>query len=101
MIVALLAAALASTAQGPQIAAATAPCHAAPTLCLAPRNNGARQRLLREDGPRPDSKWDAFRFNARPCRLIGHLDCPRRGQRQIFRLGEPIGRTLTRSFGLG
>src|SRR5690606_16154584 len=40
MIVALVAAALASTAQGPQIAAATAPCHAAPTLCLAPRNSG-------------------------------------------------------------
>lgn len=100
MIVALLAAALASQAQGPQIAAATAPCHAAPTLCIAPRNSDLRQRLLRDEGPRPDSKWDAFRFNARPCRLIGNLDCPRRAQRQIIRLGEPIARTLTRSFGL-
>lgn len=100
MIVALVAAALASSAHGPQMSTAPAPCHAAPTLCLTTRGEAGQQRLLREDTARHDNKWDAFRFNPRPCRLIGNLDCPRRSHRQIFRLGEPIGQTLARSFGL-
>lgn len=47
---------------------------------------------------RPDPKIMAYRFEAKPCRLIGNMDCPRRASRQIFRLGEPITETLSRSF---
>ncbi|WP_336973527.1 hypothetical protein [Sphingobium aromaticiconvertens] len=75
-------------------------CQAVPALCMG----GVRAEvtpLVESDADRPpSSKMDAYGYEARPCRIIGNMDCPKRARRQIFRLGEPIGDTLTRSFGL-
>ena len=61
--------------------------------------------LVESDADRPSSKMasskmDAYGYEARPCRVIGNMGCQKRASRRIFRLGEPIADTLTRSFGL-
>lgn len=78
-----------------------APCQAVPSLCTASATLDMEEPRLFGDGIRRDSsKMDAYRYNARPCRIVGNMDCPKRARRQIFRLGEPLRDTLTRSFGL-
>lgn len=76
-----------------------APCQAVPTLCLAAENEGEGPRLTGGSDTASDNTMNAYRFDARPCRIIGNM-CPKRANRQLFRLGEPIAQTLTRSFGL-
>ena len=81
-------------------ASRAAPCQAVPSICLTRRGDGAGPRWIESRAPAIDSKMNAYRFDARPCRIIGNMDCPKRARRQIFRLGEPIQRTLARSLGL-
>ena len=76
-----------------------APCQAVPALCLTgPATQ--EQRLVGGTAAPGDGKMTAYRFDARPCRIVGNMDCPKRAHRRIFQLGEPIGQTLARSFGL-
>ncbi|WP_150290489.1 hypothetical protein [Sphingobium estronivorans] len=102
MILLLMAASLAAQYDGASHRGAgirPAPCEAVPSLCLA----GAETPGPRISGPAlpaSDGKMNAYRFDARPCRVIGNLNCPKRANRQIFRLGEPVEKTLARSFGL-
>ncbi|KKW92382.1 MULTISPECIES: hypothetical protein [Sphingobium] len=101
MILLLMAASLAAQSEGvPHRIARVrpAPCQAVPSLCIT---GGEMEgpRLVSDTSPTSDGKMNAYRFDARPCRIIGNLDCPKRANRQIFRLGEPIERTLARSFG--
>ncbi|GAY19682.1 MULTISPECIES: hypothetical protein [Sphingobium] len=76
-----------------------APCQAVPALCLT-ETVAQEPRLGRSAASAGDGKMSAYRFDARPCRIVGNMGCPKRANRQIFRLGEPIGQTLARSFGL-
>ncbi len=98
MIVAMIAASLASPA--PLIVARTngaAPCHAVPSLCITSQE----ERAPAASGPqRPanDTKMSAYRFDARPCRVIGNMGCPKQARLKLFRLGEPLLDTLVRSF---
>ena len=46
----------------------------------------------------PDNKMSAYRFDARPCRIIGNMGCPKQARLRLFRLGEPLRDTLLRSF---
>lgn len=102
MIVALIAVGLSSSvfaAPHHQTKLRQQPCQAVPALCLEiGEAEGApmAERVI----PAADIKMNAYRFDARPCRLVGNLDCPKRANRQLFRLGEPIAETIKRSFGL-
>lgn len=75
------------------------PCQAVPARCLAADSADA-MRITGPASPAADIKMNAYRFDARPCRVIGNLDCPKRANRQLFRLGEPVEETIRRSFGL-
>lgn len=103
MILLLMAASLASQSGGPvrhdRAARAAAPCQAVPALCFSAQGTADGPRLASPTVLPGDPKMNAYRFDARPCRIIGSF-CQKRANRQIFRLGEPIGETLTRSFGL-
>ncbi|WP_375197956.1 hypothetical protein [Sphingobium sp.] len=102
MIVLLIAASLTAQPEGLIRHGARirqAPCQAVPSLCLAGDENEGRRLTMGAALPR-DSKMNAYRFDARPCCVIGNMNCPKRANRQIFRLGEPIEQTLARSFGL-
>ena len=100
MIVALIAASLAAhSVHQPHPAKQSAPCQAVPALCLASEEGPARLRI--ESGePQVDAKMNAYRFNARPCRVIGNFGCPKQARLRLFRLGEPLRDTLARSFSL-
>ncbi|EQB01742.1 hypothetical protein FHS51_001901 [Sphingobium wenxiniae] len=100
MIVALIVASLA--AGSPASASVhsmgrASPCQAVPALCL---KSGREEsfRITEETAPGVDNKMRAYGFDARPCRIIGNLDCPKRANRTLFRLGEPVEDTLLRSF---
>ena len=100
MIVAFIAASLvAHSVHQPHPAnRAAAPCQAVPALCLTGEEE--RAHLPSERGaPATDSKMRAFRFDPRPCRVVGNLDCPKQARLQLFRLGEPLRDTWARSFG--
>lgn len=75
-------------------------CQAVPALCMAAVQVEMTPLLEDDADRRPSSKMDAYGYEARPCRVIGNMGCPKRANRRIFRLGEPIRDTLTRSFGL-
>ncbi|ANI78259.1 hypothetical protein EP837_01847 [Sphingobium sp. EP60837] len=99
MIAALFAASLAHSAPLPTkiSVAATAPCQAVPALCIVSRQDNGR--LLPEGaGAGPDNKMNAYRFDARPCRVIGNMGCPKQARLRLFRLGEPLRETLMNSF---
>ncbi|MCK0530207.1 MULTISPECIES: hypothetical protein [Sphingomonadales] len=76
----------------------SAPCLASPQLCASGSSPSAR---LKGDAmaPGPDNKMSAYRFDARPCRIIGNMGCPKQARLRLFRLGEPLRDTLMRSFG--
>jgi hypothetical protein len=102
MIVLLIAASLSAQSDGSIRHGARirpAPCQAVPSLCLT-GDDGEGQRLTSSAGLPGDGKMNAYRFDARPCRVIGNMNCPKRANRQIFRLGERIDQTLARRFGL-
>jgi len=98
MIAALLAASLAHSAPLPTKipAPSTAPCQAVPALCMGSRHGGGRVFI---DGAAQgaDNKMSAYRFDARPCRVIGNMGCPKQARLRLFRLGEPLRETLMRS----
>ena len=99
MIAALLAASLVQPAAYPPqpISAKVAPCQAVPTLCMSGRPTS--RRLPLEGSARPvDNKLSAYRFDARPCRIIGNMGCPKQARLRLFKLGEPLRETLMRSF---
>lgn len=98
MIAALLAASLAPSATLPDKnpPPSIAPCHAVPALCISSRHDG--DRLMVDGGGRGvDNKMSAYRFDARPCRVIGNMGCPKRARLRLFRLGEPLRETLLKS----
>ncbi|WP_022681985.1 hypothetical protein [Sphingobium bisphenolivorans] len=99
MIVLLIAASLTSQSVAPPASVGRpARCDIVPSLCLG----GTRAPTLPLIGaavPADDAKMSAYRFDARPCRIVG-AQCMKRANRQLFRLGEPITQTLLRSFGL-
>jgi len=98
MIIALIAASLShSAALPPRKMNSPAPCQAAPTMCLAQEEGIARPLEERAD-PVNDNKIAAYRFEARPCRIIGNLGCQKQARFQLFRLGEPLRETLLRTF---
>lgn len=101
MIVLMVATALASVTPANGGAALAAPATVRCDIRRGPcgEADASRYRLPFTEGSDHDSKMDAVRLNARPCGLIGHARCARKG-REIFRLGEPIGRTLSRSLGM-
>lgn len=102
MIVALIAVGLgASVIAMPhqQGRAGQEPCEAVPARCLV-TEGAAGMPIADPIIPAADIKMNAYRFDARPCRLVGNLDCPKRANRQLFRLGEPIAETIKRSFGI-
>ena len=100
MIVALIAASIASQSAHFPIRHAhnsAAPCHAVPALCMTSEVGGMQP--FESSGPGgSDAKMSAYRFDARPCRIIGNMGCPRRARLKLFRLGEPLRDTLLRSF---
>ncbi|MFK4792716.1 hypothetical protein [Sphingobium sp. ZW T5_29] len=99
MIVAIVAMGLASPAALlPGRAVGAAPCHAVPSLCLTTKVDVARP-VLDRPGKSSDTKMAAYRFDARPCRIIGNMGCPKQARIKLFRLGEPLHETLWRSFG--
>lgn len=100
----MIALALALAASTNQVAARVprgfSACAVAPQSCMASsERDGANYRIEGVSASGPDRKMDAYRVDARPCRLVGGFNCPKRG-REVFRLGEPVERTLVRSFGL-
>ena len=99
MIAALLVASLAQPAAHlPQpISAKAAPCQAVPTLCMSGRPTSGRLPLESSTG-RADNKMSAYRFDSRPCRIIGNMGCPKQARLRLFKLGEPLRETLMRSF---
>lgn len=101
MIAALLAASFAQPAIVPGQAASlsSASCLAAPQLCASGSAAPARARIG-AIVQRPDTKMGAYRFDARPCRIIGNMGCPKQARLRLFRLGEPLRETLMRSFTL-
>lgn len=70
----------------------TAPC------TLGGRRQPGSYRLTGALPPAYDVKMDAYRFEDRPCDLIGRTGCPSGDARPIWRLGEPVKRTLIASF---
>ena len=102
MILLLIAASLSVQPDGPAPRIARvrpAPCQAVPALCLT-ETVASDQRLGGGTVVPGDGKMTAYRFDARPCRIVGNMDCPKRARRRIFQLGQPIGQTLAHSFGL-
>ena len=98
MIAIVIAASLASLAPlVPGKAIQAAPCHAVPSLCMVEKGEIARP-LWEAEPLATDAKMSAYRFDARPCRVIGNMGCPKRARIKLFRLGEPLGETLLRSF---
>ena len=97
MIAVLLAASLVQTVSPAHKPSPTAPCHAVPALCLTSEQERA-QPLGGRPGASPDNKMSAYRFDARPCRVIGNFGCPKQARLQLFRLGEPVRETLSRTF---
>lgn len=99
MIAALIAASLASHAAtiSPRHSPSIAPCQAVPALCLTSEQANARP-LIDRGVSSGDAKMSAYGFNARPCRIIGNMGCPKQARLQFFRLGEPLRDTLLRSF---
>lgn len=98
MIAALIAASLVShSAAQPSAHRSTAPCQAVPALCMASEEGVARP-LLERGATASDTKMSAYRFDARPCRIIGNFGCPKQARTRLFRLGEPLRETLARSF---
>ena len=99
MIAVLLAASLVQSTTLPtqKSSRPIAPCQAVPALCLT-SGEGTLRPVSDRSGPAADNKMSAYRFNARPCRVIGNLDCPKQARLQLFRLGEPVRETLWRSF---
>lgn len=100
----MIAIALALAASANQVAVRVprgmSTCAVAPQSCAgASHDEDATYRIESASAAGPDMKMDAYRVDARPCRLVGNLTCPRRG-REVFRLGEPVEQTLGRSFGL-
>jgi hypothetical protein len=67
---------------------------------MEPSVSDAAPRSVGGGATRANSKMDAFRFDARPCRLIGNMGCTKRARTTIFQMGEPITATLRRSFGV-
>lgn len=99
IIAALLAASLAQSDTLPDEnpRPSVAPCHAVPALCISSRPDD--DRLIVDGGGRGvDNKMSAYRFDARPCRVIGNMGCPKRPRIRLFRLGEPLRETLLKSF---
>lgn len=73
------------------------PCQAVPSLCLT--GDTAVAAPLQDRGALGrDIKMSAYRFDARPCRVIGNMGCPKHARLRLFRLGEPLRETLLRSF---
>lgn len=101
MIVAMIAVRLASPAiLLPGKTAGAAPCHAVPSLCLTTTIKAAvAHPALDRPVQGSDIKMSAYRFDARPCRVIGNMGCPKRARLKLFRLGEPLRETLLKSFG--
>lgn len=99
MIAALFAASLVHSAPLPiKISAtSTAPCQAVPALCMTNRQESGRL-IIDGGGQRGDNKMSAYRFDARPCRVIGNMGCPKQARLWLFRLGEPLRETLMQSF---
>lgn len=97
MISVLLAASLAQTVVPAKKANVAAPCHAVPALCLTTEQERVTLSAGREGAP-SDNKMSAYRFDARPCRVIGNFGCPKQARLRIFRLGEPLRDTLLRTF---
>jgi hypothetical protein len=98
MIAALLAASLVQSVSLPSRnpVVSVVPCQAVPALCMTSR--GDRGRIVTGGAGRSDdNKMTAYRFDARPCRVIGNMDCPKQARLRLFRLGEPLGETLMRS----
>ena len=99
MIVAVIAASLAtSAALVPRKSTGAAPCHAVPLLCIGSGEEKAHPPA-ESQRPSSDTKMSAYRFDARPCRVIGNMGCPKQARLKLFRLGEPLRETLLRSFG--
>lgn len=99
MIAAVIAASLVSPVSLPPAKSSqAAPCHAVPSLCLTAESDVARP-LWKADAPASDTKMSAYRFDARPCRVIGNMGCPKQARLKLFRLGEPLRETLLRTFG--
>lgn len=96
MIALLIAASIVQAPVPAKKAASVAPCHAVPALCLM-SGQDRLQPLVDRPLPR-DNKMSAYRFDARPCRVIGNFGCPKQARLRLFRLGEPIGETLLRTF---
>ena len=98
MIAVLLAASLAQTAlPARKLDHPAAPCHAVPALCMTGEQERP-QMLAGRTGPASDNKMGAYRFDARPCRVIGNFGCPKQARLRLFRLGEPVRETLLRTF---
>ncbi|MGC4250302.1 MAG: hypothetical protein QM605_02235 [Sphingobium sp.] len=102
MIASLIAASLAAGSAATASVRPThrsAPCQAVPTLCLKPERDDS---LRITEGPNPgtDNKMSAYGFDARPCRIIGNLECPKRANRTLLRLGQPVQDSLLDAFGL-
>jgi len=77
MIAAVIAASLASPAAlPPGKTLQAAPCHAVPSLCLTAEGDVART-LWKAEPRASDTKMSAYRFDARPCRVIGNMGCPK------------------------
>ncbi|HWV13432.1 MAG TPA: hypothetical protein VN110_09075 [Sphingobium sp.] len=100
MIAALLVASFVQPAILPaQLASrGSSPCLAAPQLCASGKSASARLQI-NGTARGPDNKMSAYRFDARPCRIIGNMGCPKQARLRLFRLGEPLRETLIRSFG--
>lgn len=96
MIVVLIAASIAQTPVPARKPPSAAPCHAVPALCMTSEQE--RMPLLADRPVSSDNKMNAYRFDARPCRIIGNFGCPKQARLRLFRLGEPIRETLSRTF---
>jgi hypothetical protein len=97
-MIALLLAAISSSTGAPGLPApASDGCMAVDERC--DNDEDRRFRLTLRSETRYDSKMDAYRLDARPCRLIGDTRCPTK-TREVWRSGESIRNTLARSFGL-
>ncbi|SCW57441.1 hypothetical protein SAMN02927924_01468 [Sphingobium faniae] len=102
MIASLIAASLVAGTSAPLSATSMrhpAPCQAVPALCRKPEPDDSL-RIADGQGPHVDNKMSAYGFDARPCRIIGNLDCPKRANRTLLRLGQPVEDSVLRAFGL-
>jgi hypothetical protein len=99
MIAALLAASISvpTAALPPRHHRSALPCQAVPSLCLM-SDNAVTTPIHDRTSPGRDTKMSAYGFDARPCRVIGNMGCPKKARLRLFRLGEPLRETLLRSF---